>query len=73
MVGMFGFGPKISCSQNRRDNQATLHPDVWYALTYTLSYDRAVSNNGFLQVFLLIHGMEEWWNQRESDSRPPEC
>ena len=27
MVGMIGFEPMIFCSQSRRDNQATLHPD----------------------------------------------
>ncbi len=27
-VGVAGFEPATSCSQSRRDNRATLHPDV---------------------------------------------
>ena len=27
MVGMTGFEPVLFCSQSRRDNQATLHPE----------------------------------------------
>lgn len=28
MVGMIGFEPMVFCSQSRRDNQASLHPDL---------------------------------------------
>ena len=30
-VGVAGFEPAASCSQSRRDNRATLHPEIAYA------------------------------------------
>ena len=30
LVGVAGFEPATSCSQSRRDNRATLHPEVYY-------------------------------------------
>lgn len=30
IVGVAGFEPATSCSQSRRDNRATLHPDNGY-------------------------------------------
>ena len=31
-VGVAGFEPAASCSQSRRDNRATLHPEIAYAI-----------------------------------------
>ena len=28
IVGVAGFEPAASCSQSRRDNRATLHPEI---------------------------------------------
>ena len=28
LVGVAGFEPAASCSQSRRDNRATLHPEI---------------------------------------------
>lgn len=28
VVGMIGFEPMVFCSQSRRDNQASLHPEA---------------------------------------------
>ena len=28
LVGVAGFEPATSCSQSRRDNRATLHPEI---------------------------------------------
>ena len=33
MVGMAGVEPTISCPPDRRDNQASLHSDVFYCVT----------------------------------------
>ena len=30
-VGVAGFEPATSCSQSRRDNRATLHPEVYFS------------------------------------------
>jgi hypothetical protein len=30
LVGVAGFEPAASCSQSRRDNRATLHPEFLY-------------------------------------------
>jgi hypothetical protein len=42
LVGVAGFEPATSCSQSRRDNRATLHPDCGYLVTgckYTFLYN----------------------------------
>jgi hypothetical protein len=31
LVGVAGFEPATSCSQSRRDDRATLHPENWFA------------------------------------------
>ena len=31
-VGVAGFEPATSCSQSRRDNRATLHPEKYFYL-----------------------------------------
>ena len=32
LVGVAGFEPAASCSQSRRDNRATLHPAIAFAI-----------------------------------------
>ena len=36
LVGVAGFEPATSCSQSRRDNRATLHPEI---LSISLRFD----------------------------------
>ncbi len=41
VVGVAGFEPAASCSQSRRDNRATLHPEAWAKIgfNFTLQND----------------------------------
>jgi hypothetical protein len=54
-VGVAGFEPAASCSQSRRDNRATLHPEIlfvlfpicnWYTIIEFLQYPISKSFSG---------------------------
>ncbi len=50
-VGVAGFEPATSCSQSRRDNRATLHPDAAFAATFKFQDPKDHSERNYIRTF----------------------
>ena len=60
LVGVAGFEPATSCSQSRRDDRATLHPEKYWAnirlITIFTSYLIICFGKTELAIFFLFGG-----------------
>lgn len=73
MVGVIGFEPTTSCSQNRRSSRAELHPD---GVTYgrngrDRTYDNLIKSQALYQLsYIPISLWGDWWGLNPRPSEP---